>query len=631
MPIQIRVMSWNIQKKTGGAAYIAETMRSAQIDICALLEMPNSNVGTTLAAIIAALNNLGPAYHQNEWLSQSVNVGSEAVGFIWHQNNAVGPNAFQVDIKANGGQRVCGAVTRDTNNFEIFFPKTQTTWASLPGRPAGRRPAYLSFVTNDGAAQRRFTVLDLHTPFNTNTSIQSYATGLMATSREITHVDRTDLADIATTAAAAGLAAAMAGVIDPIINGMGDHSYVTGLMVRNLAVAGAVAAIDGTETDLHALVKAAGQAAARHAANNIPVPNGIVQTDAQELAQAIGIASACAAATLVASAQLPTAPVGATGSALNAGNTAIAQAQAVVGQLQLPTKRRPGISAQVAAVRGEAERIADWALWTYAFNPLPLTAVNASIIAGDFNVDYPDTTVYQAGQQISMGGANAYTRMLALGAARNTAPSTRIGPTAFRGQLVYQLALPCQLQNTNKKQIGTYVPLSMAPLVGTPTSFMNWTNWIGGLQLMANTQGIAWASLSKNFGDKIDGAFNRTVNNDTRYYRANCYDNIFVRGGAVIGGSGVVDVLSALGSWGAGPVLPNPVPAGGAWAAASGQLNGIASAYLGALPPALLTYGYDNGNVQYTITAALADGIEAAVFFDRYISDHLPVAVAVQV
>lgn len=632
MPIQIRVISWNIQKKTGGAAYIAEMMRSSQIDICALLEMPNSNVGTTLTAIIAALNNLGPAYHQNEWFSQFVNVGSEAVGFIWHQNNAVSANAFQVDLKANGGQRVCGAVTRDTANAEIYFPKTQTTWASLPGRPAGRRPAYLSFVTNDGAAARRFTVLDLHTPFNTNTSIQSYATSLMATSREITHVDRTDLHAIAVATAGAGLSAAMAAVIDPIINGMGDNSFVTGANVRNDVVAGAVAAIDGSETDLQTLIIAAGQAAARHAVNNIVVPRGIVQSDAQDLADAVGIAAACAAATLVASAQLPTGPVGATGSALAAGNRAITNAQAVVGQLVLPTKRRPGVSAQQTAVRDEAMRIADWALWPFTFAPLPLTAVDTSIIAGDFNVDYPDTTVYQGSQQTTMGGANAYARLLALGGvARNTATSTRIGPTAFRGQQVYQLANPCPIQSTNKKQIGTYVPLSMAALVGTPTSFMNWTSWISGLQFMANNQGLAWASLSTNFGDKIEGAFNRTVNNDTRYYRANCYDNIFVRGGAVTT-SGLVDVISALGSWGAGPpALPNPLPATGAWGAASGRLNGLAQAYLGTLPPALLTYGYDNGNVKYTITAALADGVEAAVFFDRYISDHLPVFVEVRV
>jgi len=174
------------------------------------------------------------------------------------------------------------------------------------------------------------------------------------------------------------------------------------------------------------------------------------------------------------------------------------------------------------------------------------------------------------------------------------------------------------------------VPLNVTSLVATPTSFLNWTNWISGLQRLAAAQSITWTSLTKNFGTLINGAFDKDTNNDTSLYRANCYDNIFVRGGTVTA-SGFVDVMSALGSWGPGPVLANPQPARGAWAAATGQLNALARAYLGLLPPLLLTYGYDNGNVKYTITAALADAIEAAVFFDQYISDHLPVAVAVQV
>lgn len=634
MAVAFRVMSWNIQKKTGGAAYIAEIMRSNQIDICALLEMPNSNVATTLTAIVAALNNLAPAYLQNEWLWQAVNVGNEAVGFVWHQNNTVSGNAFQIDLMASG-QRVCGAVTRNAANDRIYFPKTQTSWASLPGKPGGRRPAYISFVTNDGAAPRRFTVLDLHTPFSTATSIQSYATSLMATSREITLVDRTDLPGIAVAAQTAGgnLDARLALIVDPIITGMTDHGYINTLLLCTNVVTGAVRAIDGDETDLQTLVQLAGAAGARNAVDYLAIPVNIDNDDAQALAVAVAMAAAGAAATLVASAQLPTGPVGATASATVARAIAMNNARNVVGQLKLLTKRRKGAptaSQQRETVLFEAQRIVDAALQPFTFNPLPLSAVNASIIAGDFNVNYPDTIVYQGSQQTAMGAANAYTRLLALGAARNTEMSTRIGPTAFRGQLVYRLTNPCPIQSTNKAQPSTYVPLDVGALVTKPTSFLNWTSWTAGLQNMAAAQSISWASLTKNFGALIGGAFDKDCNNDTRFYRANCYDNIFVRGGTVTA-SGLVDVISALGSWAAGPVLANPQPALGAWAAASRQLNALAQAYLGTLPPPLLTYGYDGGNVKYTITAALADAIEAAVFFDQYVSDHLPVTVAVQV
>jgi hypothetical protein len=96
-----------------------------------------------------------------------------------------------------------------------------------------------------------------------------------------------------------------------------------------------------------------------------------------------------------------------------------------------------------------------------------------------------------------------------------------------------------------------------------------------------------------------------------------------------VGASGVIDVINELGSWGPGAgafANPQPAIAPNPWGAASGGLNALAQQDMAVLP---LNYTYNA--VTYTITAAIADGIEAAVFFDKYISDHLPVAVAVQV
>ena len=119
MPAQIRVMSWNIEKKTSNAPYIAELMRLYAIDIATFTEVPKSNAGAILTQIVTELDNLATAYHQNEWSWQWVIVGDETVGFVWHENNAVAANAFQVDVMPNGGARVWGPVTRNAANARI--------------------------------------------------------------------------------------------------------------------------------------------------------------------------------------------------------------------------------------------------------------------------------------------------------------------------------------------------------------------------------------------------------------------------------------------------------------------------------------------------------------------------------
>ncbi|HEX8362620.1 MAG TPA: hypothetical protein VF613_21040, partial [Longimicrobium sp.] len=314
MPIQIRVMSWNIQKKQTNAQFIAGVMRTHQIDICALLEVPNSAAFGIPFQIVSELNNLNPAYFQNEWKFKSVDVGGEAVTYIWHENAAAGANAFLADTCTNApGEVVAGKVMKNTNNATIYFPTTKFKWASLPGRPAGRRPAYMSFVTNDLAPARRFTVLDIHTPFNINTFIQSYATHLYASSREIMSVERID-AVAGARGAAAALPAALAAAVDPHLTAVTNYgNFLVPLTVRTRAVNAALAAIvdavnsqgahppllfsDAVNEGINAAVKAVGA-----------FPGSIAASDARLIARGCAMAGSLAAINMVASLQLPTAP-----------------------------------------------------------------------------------------------------------------------------------------------------------------------------------------------------------------------------------------------------------------------------------------------------------------------------------
>src|SRR5262245_58225674 len=117
MPIQIRLMSWNIQKKKTNAAYIAATMRAHRIDICALLEVPNSQSIPIPLGIISELNNLtNNTYYKGNWKYDYVNVGNEAVVYIWHDDGNVGQNAFQAPRYTNNTfSYVSGKVMRDRN------------------------------------------------------------------------------------------------------------------------------------------------------------------------------------------------------------------------------------------------------------------------------------------------------------------------------------------------------------------------------------------------------------------------------------------------------------------------------------------------------------------------------------
>jgi hypothetical protein len=326
---------------------------------------------------------------------------------------------------------------------------------------------------------------------------------------------------------------------------------------------------------------------------------------------------------------LPTAPglvIGSVPAAVTAAQNAIA---GVVDQYVHPTVR---YSARIrAAIKMEASRIARLALAQFTFGALPRDNVDASVIAGDFNVHYPDNTRYTPQQQNHLGGANAYAALAAAAGsnARNTAATTRTGPSAFHGQRVYTLKIPVPIQHWNTTA-NDYVPLDMRPLANAPTSYVGYNAWITALQSLARAQNVSWATLEADpFAGRLTAAFDMEVINDTSFYRSSCYDNVFVRGDVVR--SGMIDVMSELGSWSARLLpVPNPQPAivPNPWQAAAGTLNAIARQQL-SVPGTNLRFEY--GNVTYDITPALADAEDAAVFFGQFISDHLPVFVEIRI
>ena len=89
--------------------------------------------------------------------------------------------------------------------------------------------------------------------------------------------------------------------------------------------------------------------------------------------------------------------------------------------------------------------------------------------------------------------------------------------------------------------------------------------------------------------------------------------------------------MSELGSW-AQFNVPNPQPAlvPNPWLAAAGRLNAIAQAQVGNAP-VQFSYSTQTYTVTYTLNPALDDAQQVAVFYDQYISDHLPVMVEIRI
>lgn len=622
MAIRIRLMSWNIQKKTTNAPFIARVMRDYEIDICALLEVPNSAADTIPQRILAELNNLNPPYHAGEWRFESVEVGDECVTYLWHEAAAVGPNAFRASTYANSHDYIAGKVLRNATGQPIYFPNTPTSWSSLPGKFNGRRPSYFAFETNDNAPARRFTFLDIHTPFNPDTLIQSYSTHLYASSREIRTVDTLDVSAAARDAewdAINGAPATVDELNDPS-KWLDMRTAAVEAVIEYITVRHFEEAVSLTELFRSSLTVAISAALA-----SVAIPPSCAPAYGNALARACTRASVMSATHLVSSIALPTAPLFATTEA--AAQAAVTTALGNLQYTQNVILRPPALKKQVAkAVLAAVNTLA------YTYPAVPGAAVvNSSIMAGDFNVDYPDTTVYLPSSAQKLGGGQAYGSLALVsgGNATINAKTTRIGPTAFESQRLYSLIPPSS--PAASMVVGNLLDLNSLQNV----NFIGNNAWSNRLRTLATAQNIQWTDVEK-IGQDVYVSFDSvSAINDTSFYRANAYDNIFVRNATVLRGA-CIDVISELGSW---PLPPNPIanpfPSTALnpnpWPAALGRLNDLAVTQLSA-PDANLTFAYNTltTTVTYVITPQLGDAEQAAVFFDKFISDHLPVFVEVE-
>lgn len=627
MPATLRLLSWNMQNygtskfnRFDLGEVIATVMQAYAIDICALIEISNNGHANVRASIVTELANLG---YRAGWRHTFVNVGDEGVAFVWHEP-AQGANAFRrFAYTNNAADPIAGKVVRNTGGARIYFPKTNTPWNSLPGaKSEGRRAAYCAFETNDGNPARRFTLLNIHTPFNVNTQIQAYTARLYATAREAATVDTVDGAHALAQARANSLAHMQADLDPRIQAALG--APIAGLAQRVNDVAFNVLldqVADGTPLDdaFRGAMLAGVDAAVAGIGNRVNA--GTSLTAAGRLMDAAAAAAAMSAAYLAASVGQPTAPPAATASAQAAADAARDDA---VGNAAYIRPAKSSVAAKKAAIRSAARTAVEGTVPLFTFPAPPTAALDGAVLAGDFNVDFPDTTDYTQipGAAARLGG-NAYTALLALAAPRPaaiTGRTTRIGPTAFNGQRIYRLLNPVPIQHTHPAQPG-YVPLDVTSLAGV--DLMGNAAWVQALRGLAQAQGANWSNLETNYGQAIYDAFDSTtVINDSEFYRASFYDNLFVRGATVVS-SGIVDVFSELGSW------PGAAPR---WAQALGRLNQIAHDQVNTLNggmPAQVTY-YP-GPVTYDLTTAVDDAEQAAVFFDKYVSDHLPVWVEIQI
>lgn len=160
------------------------------------------------------------------------------------------------------------------------------------------------------------------------------------------------------------------------------------------------------------------------------------------------------------------------------------------------------------------------------------------------------------------------------------------------------------------------MPLDVTSLIGVLC--LGYDDWLTRLNGLAKAQNANWNALTTTYAGQITSAFDSNMMlNDTLLFRKSAYDNIFVNA-PLTANRGVIDVLSALGTW---PVHP-------LWPAAAGTLNPTVNPSITAMTVALgqLPVFWD-----YSITAPLQDAQEAAVFYRQFISDHLPVYVEFQI
>ncbi|HEY0037766.1 MAG TPA: hypothetical protein VGB66_13815 [Longimicrobium sp.] len=627
MPARIRFMSWNLMNygtsrinKYDLAPLIARLMRDYQIDVCALLEIEKNAHLQVRTSIATELVNLG--YQPNSaWRHDFVELSDEGVAFLWHEA-PVGANAFRALAYANNpGSVISGPVFKDNAGTQIYFPMTGTNWASLPGMPAGRRPAFCAFETNDGQLARRFTCLGLHAP-DAHGSIQSYSTHLYGRSREIWRVE-TDDPKHALVQNAAAAAAFVQPQIIPLLTGP-FGAIPPNPSISELAVQAARSPMvesfkkgHNLETALLMGALAAAAEAVAQAAPHMPAV-GVAAAHAQNLARAAAEIGAGTVMHMLASFQLPATVAGPVASPAVAANMARNNAA-------LALAYHHPVAKQLDAVRAAAIAAAGAAVGGFTFAGVPTGAVDSAVVAGDFNVWYPDAIQYQPAETARLNGGNAYTALLNLpgGAGECIQGATSCaGPGTFKGARVYRLKNAPTIQDQDAA-FDNYVPLDVSTMAGH--DYLGHNTWQEALRELARAQGQPWKPLVDEYGLAISGSFDMLVLNDTEHYRASPYDNIFLRNAAWVA-SGVIDVHSELGSW---PLDP-------AWPAARGRLTHIAQTELTRLLTAaqladatVTNVTFASRGLTFDVSPAVVDAEEAAVFYLWKVSDHLPVSVTV--
>jgi hypothetical protein len=647
MAITIRLMSWNVE--TYGENFyeyalgeiIAILMRTYAIDICVLMEVMKKRQAAVLTDIRAAL--LGGGYGTN-WHTQFVDVGDQGVAYIWHEE-PLGANSFVGQRYTNSTEICSGAVWKNQAGATIAFPKTKTAWDSVPTVTTdGRRPGYAVFATNDGGAARLFSFLDMHCPDDQANYIQAYSAYLYASSREIQRFEPFDAIAAATSARTpavtqmaggvnASITAAFSGTppaeLIPFADEVANAALERLLRRRPLATARPSLVIGSLLADC--LAVAAKEAGAKAFKLLSPHLTGTTSHAAcAHLVEAAAVASTMAAFYMVASVALPSVPVLGSPIAAAAEANMRVQAELLAHPVSLPPPGRPNVTKVRTLVRNAITQTVAAVTQHLTFPALPTTPLDAAIMAGDFNLQYPDTTVYLPMMMAKMGGGNAFTALLAAAhpntppiAARTTAKSA----SAFKKNRIYRLWSPIRTTTTYPPIGGlVHVPIDLAPMANI--DYLGVDEWLDALKARAALQSFAWAPLWRDYEGAIRAAFEATaVLNDTNAYYASRYDNFFVRG-ATQGTAGRIDVLSELGSWAADTSILNR------WDVARGRLNATAQnevnrliLAIGGLPP----YPMRKGETVVNLDPDLRDAEQAAAFNIVLVANHLPIFVEIQV
>jgi hypothetical protein len=311
-------------------------------------------------------------------------------------------------------------------------------------------------------------------------------------------------------------------------------------------------------------------------------------------------------------------PDGTAADALNAFNTDKAVTR-YVPNATLTTGENAAAMAKKAAVTNPFEDVQD---------ELKTQPVDYCILAGDFNVEYPDLTFYSfkaealLAVQGSVGQANAYTSL-------TTAPNA----STARAMALDDILTTCQPDPDQPYQY-IWDQAGFNALKAKATKRPLSTICAALATLQGNTYcGVDAANVAIKAAFAAAGLPNTTIvtyrkdivtvfpatqpYNGTEYVGANAYDNFGCQYPVGVANPITValpSMLSMLGSW------KKPGSGSCTWAAAAGQLTSVVQ------PNLTKNQLIVNGNV---VAVNLPTVVDAARFYFKRVSDHFPIAVKV--